>query len=98
MTGRVPPALEIIMARELLAEARITDDMKSPNDAYALAQNVALGEVMERWSKGLSSGPGARVENVQLKDGEGTLIGFRLYLVVGENPRLGPASSEIVDD
>lgn len=86
------------MARELLAEAWITEDMLGPNDAYAKAQNDALGEIVHRWSSGISAAPGTRVENVHLKDTEGNLLGFRLYLVVGEPPRFGPAPVEVVDD
>lgn len=84
------------MARELIAESRIT---KNPNDAYAAAANVALGEIMTRWTSGL--GPpslDARVENIHVHNPKGKLIGFRLYLVGNEPMVFGKTPVEVVDD
>ena len=85
------------MARDLLSESRKQDPDHDSSAVYAVAANVALGEIMERWSAGLTVSKDARVENVHVHDGEGNLIGFRLYLVSNEPMVFGTARIEVLD-
>jgi hypothetical protein len=86
------------MARELLAEARIKDGA-TPNDAYAAAANVALGEITAKWNKGHGPpGEDTHVRNVHLKDDEGKLLGFRLYLVWNEPLLYGKPEVEVTEE
>ena len=84
------------MPRDLLAEARMTEEEQNPHAVYAAAANVALGELMERWKSGLSAGGDTRVENVHLHNEDGELIGFRLYLTAREPQVLGGPRVEVV--
>ena len=86
------------MARELLSESRIPTGV-SPDTAYGAAANKALGHITERWNQGYGPpGDATHVRNVHVHDGEGNLVGFRLYLVWNETQRYGKAEIETLQE
>ena len=86
------------MARELLLESRRQSPSQDLSLVYAEAMNLVVGEIMARWSGGLSASAGSFVENVHLHDRQGNIVGFRFYLVVNEPRPLGKPRVEILDD
>jgi len=86
------------MARELLSESRILEGA-TPDAAYGAVANEAIGHITERWNKGHGApGEETHVRNVHLNDGEGNLVGFRLYLVWNEPTRYGKPEVEVLED
>jgi hypothetical protein len=85
------------MARELLIESRRTNEKEPLETVYATGLNVAAGEVVERWAKGVPApGDDAHILNVHLHTKDGKHIGFRFYLVTEEPAvHLGPAPVEV---
>ena len=83
--------------REMLAEVRMKTGNEAPNDVYAAGANIVIGELVERMSHGVTAQRGSFVENVHVKDEDGTLVGFRFYLVSGEARALGPTRTEVIE-
>lgn len=87
------------MARELLAQSVQRTPEQSLSDVHGHVANEVIAELLDRWKSGLQVSSEAFITTTKLvRDGSEDVIGFRMYLVVGEPQPYGPLKVETVTD